>query len=382
MGDRKEASSETPCAIPHPPSAVAEQLLRGTGALCSLSIVIITRNTKDLLRGLLQSIERDSLLKPLLREVTVIDNNSNDGTSSMMNKEFPWVSLLVNDRNRGFAAAANMGISHSKGNYILFLNSDTILIEGEVAEMVYFIEENPNVGICGPRLVYEDMRLQRSFAYVPSLLFEIIPPALLELLFPAKYSARSLQSSAVTSPSALSNLRPHHTISSSSNFDAMRHALCAMPSVEVPSLIGAAIIVRKTLLDKLNGFDERFFFFLEETDLCARARERGARVVFLPHTKVVHLQGRTVRKNWIQGRIQYNISLYKFIRKHHTVLYYRIFQGIRLTKCFFVPLGLSVFPLLLFHTRTRRTYSYYVSLLLWHLRGCPDDAGLLVSSPE
>jgi N-acetylglucosaminyl-diphospho-decaprenol L-rhamnosyltransferase len=328
-------------------------------ALCSLSIVIITRNTKDLLQGLLTSIERDSPLKPFLKKVIVIDNHSTDGTDSMVHMQFPWVFLVRNDRNRGFAAAANMGISRSGGDYILFLNSDTLLIEGEVAAMVQFMEENPEVGICGPQLVYEDMNLQRSFAHIPSLLFEIVPRSLLEFIFPGKYSTKRLRSSGV----------------------AMRHAPCAMPSFDVPSLIGAAIIVRKKLLNDLGGFDEQFFFFLEETDVCVRAREREARVIFLPHIKVVHLQGRTVRKNWVQGRMQYNISLYKFIRKHHTAFYYRIFQGIRLAKSFFVPLGLSVVPFLLLHRRTRRTYVYYLSLLLWHLRGCPSDAGLLVSSP-
>jgi GT2 family glycosyltransferase len=280
----------------------------------------------------------------------------------MVHKEFPWVFLVKNDRNRGFAAAANMGISRSEGDYILFLNSDTLLIEGEAAAMVQFMEKNPDVGICGPQLVYEDMKLQRSYAHIPSLLFEIVPRSLLEFIFPGKYSTKPIHKD--SEPHRPSSLVPRP----SSSFD-------------VPSLIGAAIIVRKKLLDDLGGFDEQFFFFLEETDLCVRARERGARVVFLPHIKVVHLQGRTVRKNWVQGRMQYNISLYKFIRKHHTGKYYRIFQGIRLAKSFFVPLGLSAIPFLLLHRKTRRTYIYYLSLLLWHLRGCPADAGLLVSSP-
>ena len=181
-------------------------------ALCSLSIVIITRNTKDLLQGLLTSIERDSPLKPFLEKVIVIDNHSTDGTDSMVHKEFPWVFLVRNDRNRGFAAAANMGISRSEGEYILFLNSDTLLIEGEVAAMVQFMEENPEVGICGPQLVYEDMNLQRSFAHIPSLLFEIVPRSLLELLFPAKYSTK----------------RSPRRIQNSSSHRPMRHASIAI----------------------------------------------------------------------------------------------------------------------------------------------------------
>ena len=350
----KEAGDESPCPMPY--------------ALCSLSIVIITRNTEDLLRNLLKSIEADNSLQHMLKDVIVIDNCSTDGTSSMVQKEFPKVFLHKNDSNRGFAAAANMGITSSQGKYILFLNSDTLLPEGEVAAMVQFMEENPDAGICGPQLVYEDMKPQRSFAHIPSLLPEVIPRFILELLFPARYSVKS--SSDFSADPKSHQLRTQNS------------ELRTPPPVwlDVPSLIGAAIIVRKELLNDLDGFDERFFFFLEETDLCIRARERGARVVFLPHSKIVHLQGRTVRKNWVQGRIQYNISLYKFIRKHHTGLYYNIFQGVRFAKSLLVPLVLSAFLPLLLHKRTRRTYVYYLNLLLWHLRGCPEDAGLLVNS--
>jgi GT2 family glycosyltransferase len=340
-----------------------------------LSVVIITRNTKDLLRNLLKSIEADKPLKPFLREVIIIDNFSTDGSNTMVHKEFPWVFLLKNDRNRGFAAAANIGISSAEGNYIFFMNSDTMLIEGEVATMVQFMEENPDAGICGPQLVYEDMRPQRSYAHIPSLLFEIFPRSLLELLFPAKYSTKRISKGEATSAS-------QQTFNAEPRTPHSEHRTPPKVGHDVPSLIGAAIVVRRKLLQDLNGFDERFFFFLEETDLCVRAREIGARVVFLPHAKVVHLQGKTVRRQWIKGRMQYNISLYKFIRKHHAALYYSIFQGIRIVKSFIVPLVLSLLPFLLLHRRTRRTYIYYLKLLLWHLRGCPDNAGLLISSPR
>lgn len=344
----KEAGGESPRAMPY--------------ALCTLSIVIITRNTKDLLQKLLGSIEEDKSVKNLLSDVIVVDNYSTDGTNTMVEKKFPWVFLHKNDHNRGFAAAVNAGVSHAHGDFILLLNSDTLLIEGEVPAMVQFMENNPGVGICGPQLVYEDMRPQRSFAHIPVMLFEIVPPSLLALLAPSKYSTK-----------------PVHKDSESPRPSSIVHR--PAESFDVPSLIGAAIIIRKDLLDILGGFDEQFFFFLEETDLCVRARESGFRVVFLPDIKMIHLQGRTVRKNWVQGRIQYNISLYKFIQKHHTRLYFHIFQGIRFTKSFCFLLVLSVLFPLLFHRRTKRSYMYYVSLLLWHLRGCPEDAGLLSSSP-
>lgn len=343
--------------------------LRTPNSELNVSIVIITRNTRELLRNLLKSIEADTSLKPFLKDVIVVDNYSTDGSNAMVNKEFPWVILVKNDRNRGFAAAANIGISHTEADYIFLLNSDTVLIEGEGAKMVQFMAENPDVGICGPQLVHEDMRVQRSYAHIPSLIFEIVPLSLLAFLFPAKYSTKPSRD-----PSA--DVSSHRLQTPNSKLRTPPQA-----AVDVPSLIGAAIIFRRKLFQDLGGFDECFFFFLEETDLCVRAQEIGARVVFLPNVRVIHLQGRTVRRQWIKGRIQYNISLYAFIRKHHVTMYYHIFQGIRIIKSLVVPLVLSVlFPLLL-HGRTRRTYVYYVKLLLWHLRGCPDNAGLNISSP-
>jgi GT2 family glycosyltransferase len=387
-----------------------------------LSIVIITKDTKELLEQLLRSIEKDGSLRSSLKEIIIIDNASVDGTGDMIHNEFPWTIYVRNDRNMGFAASANQGIDRSNGKYALLLNSDTVLIEGETAKMLAFMEEHEEVGICGPQLVYPDMRPQRSSASIPSLLTELLP-------FRGQPSADSHQHTAsnsdnrssiideTSSPPHASRLTPHEP--SSSQLSALSSPLAAL---DVPSLIGAAMMIRKSLFQELSGFDEQFFFFLEETDLCLRAahpppasRQRSAisdqqtadsyqpsaiideassppsalssplsalrptvsnRVVFLPDVKVIHLQGKTVGKNWIKGRIEYNISLYKFIKKHHSAPYYRSFQAVRFLKSFIVILVLSLLPFLLIGKRVRRRYVYYWKVLLWHLAACPPTAGL------
>lgn len=336
-----------------------------------LSIVIITRNTKELVANLLESIRKDYALDPFLREVILVDNGSSDGTDTMVKERYPWVSLLRNTENRGFAAAANAGILRSAGEYVFLLNSDTLLIEGEVTKMLEFMAINRDVGICGPQLVHGDMTPQRSYAHIPSLLFEIVPRSFLEFAFPARFSTKG--------PSLCDHAFTQYSGSERRVADS-DHGTAAV-SRDVPSLIGAAVMARREALDSIGGFDERFFFFLEETDLCLRLKERGVRVVFFPQSKVIHLQGRTVRRNWVRGRIQYNISLYKFIRKHRGTSYYRAFQAVRVCKCCFMVLLLSTVPFLLVREKTRRTYLYYLDLFLWHLRACPDDAGLLASSP-
>jgi len=303
-----------------------------------LSIIIITKDTEQLLKSLLLSIEKDTPLKPYIQDIIVIDNASADGTEVMVREKFPSLQYVKNNENKGFAASANMGITRAKGDYLLFLNSDTRLIDGEIVKMLHFMEEHKDVGICGPQLVFPDMRFQRSLAVAPSLLSELLPQFL-----------------------RIPSHRPPIT----------SHGI-----IDVPSLIGAAMLVRKSLLKRFGGFDEQFFFFLEETDLCLRAMSMGQRVVFLPDVKVIHLQGETVRKTWVKGRIEYNISLHKFIKKHHSLPYYLLFQWIRFIKTSIFIICTTCLPFLLFNRKIRRSYSYYARLLLWSLSGYPDSFGL------
>jgi GT2 family glycosyltransferase len=306
-----------------------------------LSIVIITRNTKDLLASLLASIAADSSLP--VGETIVVDNGSSDDTLAMLAENFPSVLIVGNRENRGFAAAVNLGYRRSTGDFILLLNSDTRLIPGETVKMLAYMEAERALGIVGPQLVYEDMRPQRSFALTPSLALEIFPRSLLERLLPGRFRTKG-------------------------------RGLSTPFGVE--SLIGAALLVRTAVFEALDGFDERFFFYLEETDFCMRAGREGYRVEFFPGARLIHLQGKTVKKSWVAGRIEYSISLYKFLKKYRSGLYVGVFVAVRAVKALSFLLPVTLLPFLLAADSMRRKYSYYARLLTWHLRGCPDDAGL------
>jgi hypothetical protein len=312
-----------------------------------LSIVIITRNTRELVGSLLASIGADGTLIPALQEVIVVDNGSTDGTDAMVAAGFPRVSYVRNPENRGFAAAANEGFRRSSGEIVLFLNSDTRLIAGETTKLLDLMRQDASIGVAAPQLVYEDGRPQRSFAPIPCLAFELLPASVLALF--------------------------------STRFRTKGKGLAAPSDVE--SLIGAALMVRRRVFDVTGGFDERFFFFLEETDLCLRASREGFRVVFLPASRLVHLQGKTVSQSWVRGRMEYAISLYAFIGKYHSRTYCAAFTIVRLCKALMFLLPATVLPFVLFERSVRRRYSYYAHLLLWHLKGRPADAGLRVSSP-
>jgi N-acetylglucosaminyl-diphospho-decaprenol L-rhamnosyltransferase len=314
-----------------------------------LSIIIVTRNTGELLASLLTSIRQDTSLRPFLREIIVVDNASSDGTGQLLNENFPEVLYLKNNENRGFAAAANQGSALATGDILLFLNSDTRLLPGEVEKVLSFMKDDATIGIAGPQLVHEDMRPQRSFANAPSLLLEVVPFVRRAPRAPARYGMKRATASSAR---------------------------------DVDSVIGAAMFVRAQVMRILEGFDEGFFFFLEETDFCMRAKQSGYRVLFFPSGRVIHLQGKTVRRTWIKGRIEYAISLYKFIKKYHSDAYYKTFILVRVVKSLLFLLVATLLPFLLFSESTRRKYRYYGQLLLWHAKGLPDDAGLRSSSLE
>jgi GT2 family glycosyltransferase len=338
-----------------------KKLKENDGMNPKVSIVIITKDTKELLRGLLNSIKSDLSLQPYIGEIIIIDNASVDATEEMIKENIPAVVYVRNERNMGFAFSANKGAALTEDEYILFLNSDTILVQGELEKMIRFMDSNADVAICGPQLVYSDMKLQRSFAAVPSLSAEFFLRGTFRVqgACPRERGARSKVSKTKEDDSKY--LGASHLPPPTSN------------TFDVPSLIGAAILVRRETLNALNGFDERFFFFLEETDLCIRVCQAGYKVVFFPEAKVIHLQGKTVRKSWISGRIEYNISLHKFIKKHDTPTYYSFFIAVRFIKTLFLVV---LFPLFFFGKRMRMKYVYYVKLISWYLRSCPDNAGL------
>jgi len=300
-----------------------------------LSIVIITKDTRELLEGLLGSIERDASLRSFGTEIIIIDNASTDGTADLVKGSFPRAGYVRNDRNMGFASSVNQAAGMARGRYILLLNSDTLLIEGEVAKMIAGAGQIADLAVMGPQLVYEDLSVQRSVAAIPGLAAE---------LFPGSHGVNH------------------------SGPDSARGTFR-----DVESLIGAAIMIRKEAFDDLKGFDERFFFFLEETDFCLRARLKGYRVVFFPASRIVHFQGRTVRKTWVKGRMEYNISLRKFIKKHHGSVYTLAFDSVKLLKALIFVVAM---PFLLLGSRSRLRYSYYLKLVIWYLRMCPDNAGL------
>jgi N-acetylglucosaminyl-diphospho-decaprenol L-rhamnosyltransferase len=243
-----------------------------------LSIIIVSWNTREALKECLKSIyacDGDA------SEVIVVDNASQDDSITMVEREFPEVTLIRNASNAGFARASNQGILSSQGDYVLLLNSDVQVRERALAHMIQFVEEHPQAGAVGPRLVLPDGRPQPySFGCDPTI----------------GYLLRR----------GLNLLRGKGYL----------HDWATADIGEVDWVSGASLMLRRQALEDTGLLDENFFLYFEDNDLCLRLRQRGWKVYFCPAVNVVHLGGQSLMKNEA-ARDEYYHSLAYFYRKHY-----------------------------------------------------------------
>ena len=284
-----------------------------------LSIIIVSWNVRELLRGCLASISRnqgsgvrgqpqamppltpDSCL--LTPEIIVIDNASSDGSAAMVAAEFPQVRLIANADNRGFTGGNNQGIAVAQGRYVFFLNPDTVVMGDALAALVSYLEAHPDVGVVGPQLRYGDGSLQssrRRFPTFGSALFESTP---LAWHWPDNPWAR--------------RYRMEDQGSGSREQDEVAAGLLSHTGQDVDWLVGAALLTRRTVLDQVGGFDEGYFMYSEELDWCRRVKTAGWRVVYLPSAQIIHYEGKSSEQVVAARHIRFQTSKVRYFRKFH-----------------------------------------------------------------
>jgi GT2 family glycosyltransferase len=312
-------------------------------AVPALSIVVVNWNTRELLAGCLGSIR--SHVTDLPVEVFVVDNGSADGSQQMVRERYPAVRLLELGSNHGFAVANNRALQLSTGKYCLLLNSDTVLRPGALEAVVAYMEGNERVGIVGLQLLNADGSRQNSIANCPTLLTELFNKSLLRRLSPGRFPGKE---------------RSH-----------------AGP-IDVESVIGACLFVRRRAMDQVGLLDEDYFFYLEETDWCLRFRRAGWRVIHFPGAAIVHLQGRSVERVNVRGRIEYFRSRYLYFRKHRPARERLILEsGLIIKASVDLVFHFAVSAVTLFSVRrSRERMLLYWAILRWHARGCPASEGL------
>ena len=308
-----------------------------------LSVIIVTRNTCALTCAAIESV-RDSR-DDLRKEIFLVDNGSTDDTPAEVAKRFPSVHYLRAEGNLGFAKANNWGAREAAGEFLLLLNSDAAVKADSLAAAVGWMRQHPDCGVAGVQLLNPDGSRQNSIANFPTLATELLNKSLLWRLFPARYPGKE---------------RPF------------------TEPVAVESVVGAFMLIRREAWTAVGGLDERYFFFLEETDFCLQARRLGWRVMHLPQITVWHGQGQTVKQVSAAARIEYWRSRYLYFAKNHGPAVRATLAAGLVVRLLVDWLASGVMKLLTFgkNHRWAGKWNVYSALMLWHLRRRPVAMGL------
>ncbi len=270
----------------------------------SVSVIVVSFNTRELLRECLQTLVIECGLLPLgeSAEVLVVDNASADGSAEMVEREFSGagtpVRIIRNDVNLGFGVANNLAIEAAQGEYLVLLNSDAFFHPGALSLALAHMRTDPTVGVGGGRLVGRRGEPQPSARSSPSIWLNFLVLSGLSDRFPNSHMFGAPERSWV---------------------DPLRPA-------DVDWLTGAFLIARREALSKAGIFDPRFFLYYEEVDLCRRVSAAGFRILYWPDIVVMHIGGESSRKldSFALSGHAGEVVLW---RMRSTFLYYRKHHG-------------------------------------------------------
>lgn len=248
----------------------------------NISIIIVNYNGAEVVLNCLASLVQTVVMEGT--EIIVVDNASTDGSPAAIAEQFPAVRLIPQSKNVGFGAANNVGVAHARGEYVFLLNSDTVLLTDVIPTLVAKFHQYPGVGIVGPRLLNPDHSFQLSTAYAISLWGEF---------------------------RTLMQVRQYRQL-------AHRSALAKRygRDLSVDIVVGAAMMMRRSLYQQVGGFDETFFMYLEESDLCQRVRELGYQILYTPDGELIHIGGYSVAKVSEKMAEEYRRSQRYYYQKH------------------------------------------------------------------
>lgn len=267
-----------------------------------VSILIISYNTRDLTLACIDSVLRETA--GVAFELIVVDNASHDGSAQAIAARFPQVKLLAPDQNLGFARANNLASEHAAGQFLLLLNPDTVVLGGAIQKAVEFARSRPDADIVGGRTFFADMSLNRTSCHGR--------PTPWSLFCMGTGLASVFRGSNVLNPEGL-GAWPRDTVR------------------EVDVVTGCFLLIKRDVWRRLAGFDESFFMYGEDTDLCVRARKSGGRCYISPDVRLIHYGGQSeavradkmvrlfrakvqlFEKHWTPRAVPFGIAMLKLI---------------------------------------------------------------------
>ncbi|TCS71313.1 hypothetical protein EDC61_11039 [Sulfuritortus calidifontis] len=298
------------------------------------SIIIVHRNGVE---GLLLALQHlMQACDPALDEIILVDNGSTDASLAEVTARYPQLTVIANGCNNGFARACNQGIARAEGDYILLLNNDAFLPSDALVRLEGRLRDYPAAGIIAGQLYGENGERQRSHGYAPTALSEV--------------GLLRRKSQPVTGDQP----------------------------VEVETVVGACMAIRRAAIEDAGPLDEDFFFYFEETEWCVRLRRKGWRILLDPGLRITHLKGASTRAYRREAQIEMLRSRLIYYRK---VFSRPVAVGLaawRILRLIFNALthGLAVLLTLGLLSRLRSKFLTYLRLLAWLLVGRPAAWGL------
>jgi GT2 family glycosyltransferase len=264
-----------------------------------VSIVIVSWNVASYLSECLDSVANEVLT--VSHEVIVIDNNSSDFSVKMIKNKYPWVKVLINEKNLGYSVANNQAAAQASGTYFLFLNPDTVLMPRSLKKMIQCIESEKNVAIVGPKLIQKDGSIQiscarRTFSLGAVLWYETLQ--MHRLPFIGKFFMRKF-----VSP---------YDFRTNQNVEAIS---------------GAAFLIRRDVFEKIGGFCETYFHCGEDIDLFFRTKQAGFDIRYFGSAEVLHYGGQSTVQAPIRTNINATLSNQEYFLRCHgplSAICYRI----------------------------------------------------------
>ncbi len=305
------------------------------------SVVIVNYNGGAMLGDCIRSVLREDVRAA---QIIIVDNGSQDDSLATIERDIPGTMIIRNPCNAGFARAVNQGLAQAQGDFALLLNNDAQLQPGALRAFADTFDQIPEMAIAGGQLHYADGRLQNAIAPLPTLTAELLPRALLKWILPHRFQSK----------------------------------MATGIPVAVESVIGACLTVRRSTLPQLGLLDEDYFFFLEETEWCQRARRLGFQVYHVPAARVLHAQGQTANRFRTAARIEFQRSKLIFFKKSRPFTSYLVLTALLPIKSLINALSNTLLCLLTACTNARqraKTLGYW-HITLWHMLGRPASWGL------
>jgi len=254
----------------------------------TLTIGIVNYNTKDDLKDCLNQILKSP--PEVSYSIIVVDNNSTDESMEFLeNLNKKRIRLILNNENKGFGSACNQIAKEIDTPYILFLNPDVKITKGAIDKLISFMENRPEVAIVTGKLLNPDGTIQLSCRRFPTIL-------------------RALSGRA----SLFRSIFPNNPISRD-------YMLCNLDydKIQFPDWVrGAVMLIKTNLFKEISGFDEQFFLYLEDTDLCLRLRKMGYEIAYNPEAIFYHKLGSSTKKKEFQTKLIHNVSMYYYVKKN------------------------------------------------------------------